>query len=554
MQEFVESVSLTRMDKAREAMDQRIVISSEEDEQARLKELHELGLVGTEPEQAFDRITKLVAAVFDVPICLVSFVTEDRQWFKSCVGLPAELESSRGTEREAAFCQYVVASKQLLVIEDVFSDPRFASNRLVQEHGIRFYAGAPLLTKKGNVLGTLCLLDTKDRKLDSSQRTLLLDFSHWVMSEIELRQERLVIAAQRDLIQRSFESAREGKLLVSASGTILLYNRRLLEAFLINPGLYSNVYELFKQIGQASGSSLDGLISRIEQLLQGKLESITERFAAKLQGEQLKHYELSGMMAEGGGRHGSQEWYFSIRDRTEEEKVDLLKNEFISVVSHELRTPLTSIMGFAEILLLRDPDYERRQKYVRTIHQEAERLTELLNDFLDLQRMESGMQEYVLEQTELTGLVQEVLDCWAGKQTHQIHFQSDAEHIEIQADPDRLKQALHNLISNAVKYSPMSDKVDVVLKLEDGMVKIIVRDYGLGIPEEARGKLFKKFYRVDNSDRRKIGGTGLGLAIVQEIIIAHGGTVEYASELGKGTTFMVSLECSGAPHERSVRS
>jgi signal transduction histidine kinase len=545
-------------------MEQRIVISSIEDEQARLEELYSAGLVGSEPEQAFDRITKLVARVFDMPICLVSLVTEDRQWFTSCVGLPQELEESRGTEREAAFCQHAVAAKKLLVVDDVFGDPRFASNRLVHEYGIRFYAGAPLLTKQGNVLGTLCLIDTKERTLDAEQQELLVDFSHWVMAEIEqrrdmlakqrlseeLEQEKRVIAAQRDLIQRSFESAKEGKLLVSSDGTILLHNRRLLETFLINPGLYPNVIEFLTQVQLKGESSLDGLISKVKQLMNGENDTLTERFAVKLQGDQTKYYEMSGSKAEGRDR----EWYFSIRDRTEEERVDLLKNEFISVVSHELRTPLTSIKGFAEILLLRDPEFERRQKYVRTIHQESERLTELLNDFLDLQKMESGMQEYLLESTELVSLVQEVLECWQGKQTHQFQMRSGSDQIEVYADRDRLKQALHNLVSNAVKYSPASDKIDIDLLLEDGMVRICVRDYGLGIPEEAREKLFQKFYRVDNSDRRKIGGTGLGLAIVQEIITAHGGTVDYHSELGEGTTFVISLECSGEPLERSVRS
>ncbi|UUZ79372.1 cell wall metabolism sensor histidine kinase WalK [Paenibacillus sp. P26] len=201
---------------------------------------------------------------------------------------------------------------------------------------------------------------------------------------------------------------------------------------------------------------------------------------------------------------------------------DQMKKEFISVVSHELRTPLTSILGFVEILLDRNPDAEKRTKYLQTIHREAERLTHLLNDLLDLQKMESGKQQYLFAPTDLAELVSEVLDSWDEEKSHRMVVHYETRPLYVLADADRLKQALHNLVSNAVKYSPGADRVDVEVVEEDGMAVVRIRDYGLGIPEESREKMFTKFYRVDNSDRRKIGGTGLGLAIVREILIAHG--------------------------------
>ncbi|WP_166244831.1 diguanylate cyclase domain-containing protein [Paenibacillus turpanensis] len=157
------------------------------DEINRLQELNELDILHTLPEESFDRITRIVRQVFQVPICVISFVTEDKQWFKSCIGLPVELDASRTTDRDISFCQYVVAFKNSFVVPDALEDERFANNPLVQQYGFRFYAGAPLLSEKGNVLGSLCLYDYKTREWKTDDTTLLSEFSRWVMAELELR-------------------------------------------------------------------------------------------------------------------------------------------------------------------------------------------------------------------------------------------------------------------------------------------------------------------------------------------------------------------------------
>ncbi|MGF2617861.1 GAF domain-containing SpoIIE family protein phosphatase [Rossellomorea aquimaris] len=179
-----------------------IVMSSLENENKRLTELHSLSILDTKPEENFDRITRHVARIFDVPICLISLISEDRQWFKSCVGT-----TLNETEREAAFCQYVVAEQRTVVVEDTLEDPRFCQNRLVSEMGIRFYAGARLLTKEGNILGTLCIIDTKPRELSSKELVILEELASWVISEIELRQEMNKRQEQREAIEKQIEWA-----------------------------------------------------------------------------------------------------------------------------------------------------------------------------------------------------------------------------------------------------------------------------------------------------------------------------------------------------------
>ncbi|RXZ81822.1 response regulator [Paenibacillaceae bacterium] len=230
------------------------------------------------------------------------------------------------------------------------------------------------------------------------------------------------------------------------------------------------------------------------------------------------------------------------RDITKEYEVDRMKSEFVSTVSHELRTPLASVLGFAELLLYRELKPERQKKYITTIHQEARRLTTLINDFLDLQRMESGKQVYDMKPTSLTELITETVSLLQlGETMHTLVWNPGDKQVIIFADADKLKQVMTNLVSNAIKYSPDGGEVRIMCQQDHEEVTIEIQDNGLGIPEDALSKLFTKFYRVDNSDRREIGGTGLGLAIVKEIVMRHNGDITVQSELGKGSTFVIKL-------------
>jgi signal transduction histidine kinase len=280
---------------------------------------------------------------------------------------------------------------------------------------------------------------------------------------------------------------------------------------------------------------------QIDAFIHGETDVCNARFPLTMGGTS-RHFELYATAVgehKGENREGR---LFVFRDRTEEEKIDTMKNELISVVSHELRTPLAGVFGFVELLLNREMPREKQKKYLHTIHKEAERLSSLIGDFLDLQRMSSGNIVYRFDPVDIARLVREVLEQWQGKHTHTIHLHAPEESVYVRADADRMCQVVHNLISNAIKYSPDADAVNVVVQVEGDRVLTHVQDYGLGIPEEARDKMFTKFYRVDNSDRRKIGGTGLGLAIVKEIVEAHQGDLTYTSEMGKGSTFTFVLD------------
>ena len=233
------------------------------------------------------------------------------------------------------------------------------------------------------------------------------------------------------------------------------------------------------------------------------------------------------------------------RDITERKAVERLKDELISVVSHELRTPLTSLRGFAELLLQRDFPPEKQREFVTIIHSEALRLTNLINDFLDLQRMESGRQTYTFASVDIAPLLHETVAVFTSEGgIHPLHLEALDTLPPARADADRISQVLSNLLSNAVKFSPGGGEVTVGARQEGAEVVVWVADQGVGIPPEAVPKLFNKFYRVDSVATRTIKGTGLGLALVKEIVEAHQGRVWVESSLGKGSTFFFTLPAS----------
>ncbi|MEZ5755883.1 MAG: ATP-binding protein [Paracoccaceae bacterium] len=223
-----------------------------------------------------------------------------------------------------------------------------------------------------------------------------------------------------------------------------------------------------------------------------------------------------------------------------------VKSQFVSVVSHELRTPLTSINGALGLLRTGayDSDPSKARNILEIAHKNSVRLSALINDLLDLQKIESGQMSYDFDELDLVSIVEESLAAMESfAQTYGITFVLFApeEMVIVQADRDRLHQVLDNLLSNAIKFSRRGEQVEVRVVIRGQRVLVEVQDHGIGIPPNSREKVFGKFSQVDSSDRRSHGGTGLGLCIAQEIMAAHGGAVDYTSKLGEGSTFVIDF-------------
>ncbi|MDD9270601.1 ATP-binding protein [Paenibacillus sp. GCM10023248] len=424
-------------------------------------------------------------------------------------------------------------------------------------HAVDHYV--PLIDDKQEVIGFLLLTSYQSSVFHDNDQRLTkglvhqfgLAFYAQVMNDERVKQaahlaelndeliaEKQLIEGQRDLIQNILESAHEGMMMCDSEGIILFSNHRMSRYFGLDAHIGDNLAERCHAIARETPSFISAA-SSIEALINGTHNHLTQRFGFLLD-DQPQHAELyATVVSEDTEQKG---YLFVFRDRTEEERVDEMKNEFISIVSHELRTPLASVLGFIEILLHRELPQDKQKKYMETIYKEAHRLSNLINDFLDLQRMESGRQLYHFSPINLLPTVQDIVDQWQDKQNHSIVVHYQEPELWIRADADRIRQVLHNLISNAIKYSPGTDRVDIYLSQANGRIIADVQDYGLGIPEEAHDQMFSKFFRVDNSDRRQIGGTGLGLAIVKEIVEGHNGHISYQSQMGVGTTFRIEFD------------
>ncbi|WP_438445338.1 MASE4 domain-containing protein [Gorillibacterium sp. sgz5001074] len=357
----------------------------------------------------------------------------------------------------------------------------------------------------------------------------------------ESRAAERKIAEQSRIIERMLESSLEAIVMCGEDGRVIFANRRL-ETFFGKEAVPGELFgDYCSEMRLAQGGRLcDKLRSVMEN--GGDGEALVERITHLTEGGSVRHYECYVIPVADEGEIRPRGYLIGFRDRTEEEKLDEAKDQFVSTISHEIRTPLSSIVGFVEILATRSVTDEKRAAYIAIIQKEAGRLANLINDFLDLQRLTSGKMSFQYRPLDMAELLKELAAQWQGRDAHSIELILPDRRLTVLGDEDRLKQAFHNLISNAIKYSPSASKVELVLEQAGGEAVVRIRDFGLGIPQEAMDLLFTRFYRVDNSDRRKIGGTGLGLSIVKEIVEAHQGKVMVESVLGEGSTFTVRLK------------
>ncbi|NJN17007.1 MAG: GAF domain-containing protein [Oscillochloris sp.] len=258
--------------------------------------------------------------------------------------------------------------------------------------------------------------------------------------------------------------------------------------------------------------------------------------------------------------HDSQEQItgrlWAVSDVTRERESDRLKSEFVSIVSHELRTPLTSILGYTELLLNRQFGDDERRQFINTVYVEAERLSQLVEDLLGVSRLEAGtvkLNRWTISLRQIVNELTTQLNTQLAR--HRMQIQMNRELPPIYADRDKIKQIIFNLLTNAIKYSPNGGEIVLALKLlssaelpaghpEGQWIQVSVSDQGIGIAPEDLPRIWERFYRVDNTNTRRIGGTGLGLSITRALVELHDGRIWAESVFGKGSTFSFTLPVS----------
>ena len=354
--------------------------------------------------------------------------------------------------------------------------------------------------------------------------------------------ERTRSLAESELQQRTIlETIADGIITLDAKGIITSFNPAAEECFgyTTHEIVGQNISELIPdakrdehQHYMDNSAKFSDRIINISRDVEGQRKDKT-LFPMDLNVSPMQQKGQSGFVA-------------TLRDITERQRIDKMKNEFISTVSHELRTPLTSIRGSLGLIsggaVGELPDEANRM--LKIAANNTERLLLLINDILDIQKIESGQLALKFRKlTVMSFLKQALEDNAAYGEQHKVKFVIDKslEGAQVYADEDRMMQVMANLLSNASKFSPENDTVEISVARHHGSIRVSVTDHGQGIPVEFQPKLFEKFTQSDSSDTRQKGGTGLGLSITKVILENHGGRINFVSKEGLGTTFYFEL-------------
>ncbi len=353
---------------------------------------------------------------------------------------------------------------------------------------------------------------------------------------------------QKTLLECQLETAIDGILVVGPSRLWLYANRRFVEMW----GLPSDVID--------TGSSFSGIPQMLSLVTEPEAvgDAIEELYSrpdaegyaeiALLDGRTFERY--SAPVRSKIGTYYGRVWYY--RDITDRKAVERMKTEFVSMVSHELRTPLTSIRGALGLIAggVAGPLSAQAGAMVEIALKNSERLIRLINDILDIEKIESGKMSFNFKPLGLPQLITGAIDAnraFAAELGVSLLAAEPLAEVWVLGDADRITQVLTNLISNAAKFSPQGETVVIALERRGSQAWVQVTDRGPGIPDEFRERIFQRFAQADSSNTRRQGGTGLGLSISRAIVERHGGQIGFEAAPGGGTSFFVTLPQWVAP-------
>ena len=525
-------------------------------EDERLAALERYQIMDTHSEQAFDALTRIAAMVCDVPIAIITLIDGRRQWFKSVIGLDLT-----ETPREVSFCAHALQSQAMLEIPDASSDARFADNPLVVGRpGIRFYAGAPLITPDKLALGSLCVIDKRPRQLDGAQRAMLTQLSEVVMHLLAARKSGIEITSRLDeanhLLIMGEERVQLGHWRVDGATGEMFWSDEVyrihgrapdagpprLEAAAdcYHPEDRSNIAALFEdtmrsgvgrsceaRLVQPGGTPRD--VAVWAEARRGPGGAITGLFGVFQDITERKEIERE-----------------QVRMRQQAERVSHAKSEFLATMSHEIRTPMNGILGM-NALLLETVLTAPQRKLAEAVRYSGDALLTILDDILDVSKLEAGKLALEEAEFELATLVERAIELSAVAARQKfLSLRADmTTGGRFRGDPTRIRQVLLNLASNAVKFTDAGEVTIAVSGVDldpaHARIRIEVRDTGIGIGDEVKGRLFASFEQADTSISRRFGGTGLGLSICKRLVTLMGGQIGVADRPGGGSVFWFEL-------------
>lgn len=339
---------------------------------------------------------------------------------------------------------------------------------------------------------------------------------------LELEKLYSIEKSQNDTVEAILTKMKEGLVIFDRSLRLVLIN--------------DSAINILKPINSKKGSHI------LELTNESKiLDAVNEGFKGKyIKGEieidnKIYEYFISPESESLGGVA------LLLTDKTYENSLKQKREEFTSNVTHELKTPLTIISGFAELLKSGNVEEEKTKEFGGIIYKQSTNLQRLIDDLLKISKLEAN-ESIIIEELSIDKLGDEVCDDLAIEiKNKNLNLVKDFDRVKAKVNGEMIKEAMMNLLTNAIKYNREGGEIKFRIAKEDGNVLVQISDNGIGIEEELLDRIFERFYVVDNSRSKKISSTGLGLSIVKHIVEAHGGRIEVTSEVGKGSTFTIYL-------------
>jgi PAS domain S-box-containing protein len=521
-------------DAARGALERSELFEAERTARALSQQLARTGSVlATEldPAAVLEEVVQQAPELLGADACAVRTIEEEELVVSAAAGKGAE--EAVGTRASATtwLSGDVLQSRSPLAVEDASADERLVGADAILAAGYTAYLGVPLSGPEGALAGVLSVYARRPRTWRPEEIEALLALAGNTSAALANAELYSRVSLEKERSVAILANIADGIVAVDRDGKVVLWN---------------------SAAEQITGVPQEEAIGRTTvQVLQRQLESADDESHP---GQRLLPIQRGGdevwlslseaVMRDPLGAVAGR--IFAFRDISADRMVEQVKSDFVAAVSHELRTPLTSIYGFAETLLRQDVPFgeDERRTFLGYIASESGRLTEIVDQLLNVARLDAGDLQVELGRIDVGTVVSEVVETVEESGVMNGHrFQVDLpeEPLAAEADPDKVRQVFNILVENALRYSPQGGTVTVGARRNADRVEVRVNDEGMGIPAAERERIFRKFYRAESAARDGAAGTGLGLFIAKELVTAMGGRIWVDSTEGEGSSFAFEL-------------
>ncbi len=488
--------------------------------------------------QKISSLLELGRKTFDLPLAIISNIQGDSYTIEHIVG--PEGAPAKGTVFSLGdtYCHHTLTANHPLGFHHT-AKSEIREHPCYKKFGLECYIGTPLVVE-GQPYGTLNFSspEAREQPFTDADYSLIRLFSQWVGNEMARDRSEARLIESTAHIRAIVETVVDGIITIDVLGNVQTFNPAAENLFGYS-GEEVIGHNVNMLMPEPYAQQHDGYLGNFMNTGEAKVISIGREVEGRRKDGSCFPMELAVSEMD---IQGKRMFTGIVRDITERKKIERMKSEFVSTVSHELRTPLTSIRGALGLVLGKSAEQipEDALEMLKMAERNSERLTLLINDILDLEKIESGRLEFEFGPLDLAVVLRAAVEAnegYAGQHQVSLKIGEQVDEAIIWGDEHRMLQVFANLISNAVKYSPTGDEVTVSIRSEGDIFRATVSDHGRGIPNEFRSRIFQRFAQADSSDTREKGGTGLGLSISKAIIDRHQGKIDYETVQGEGTQF-----------------